>query len=292
MFRGEITEFQLYQNRKAEKLIMMPFCQEDLAMHGHNFFELAYITGGTAEHTLETEVKTISAGDYFIVDYGCLHGFQNCKNLTLINCLFLPETVDETLQGCRSFSQLLQGCLLKYYRMSLGKAKLARVFHDRNGQVGRLMQEMLREYQEQKVGCYPLLRFKLLEILLLTLRGLIEPEIDRPYSTSVQEVLEYVNGNYQDSLTLGTFCEQKHYSVAYISRRFKQETGVTLREYVQKIRIEKSCELLEDSDLRVVEIARRVGYEDIKFFNQIFKRRMQVSPREYRKICMNRAADG
>ena len=154
------------------------------------------------------------------------------------------------------------------------------------------LQEMLLEYQEQKVGCYPLLRFKLLEILLLTLRGLIEPENKRPYSTSVQEVLEYVNGNYQDSLTLGTFCEQKHYSVAYISRRFKQETGVTLREYVQNVRIKKSCELLEDSDLRVVEIARRVGYEDIKFFNQIFKRRMQISPREYRKICMNRAADG
>ena len=57
-------------------------------MHGHNFFELAYITGGTAEHTLENEGKTISAGDYFFVDYGCLHGFQNCKNLTLINCLF------------------------------------------------------------------------------------------------------------------------------------------------------------------------------------------------------------
>ncbi len=186
MFRGEITEFQFYQNRKAEKLIMMPFCQEDLETHGHNFFELAYITGGTAEHTLENEGKTISAGDYFFVDYGCLHGFQNCKNLTLINCLFLPETVDETLQGCRSFSQLLQGCLLKYYRMSLGQAKFARVFHDRDGQVGQLMQEMLLEYQEQKVGCYPLLRFKLLEILLLTLRGLIEPENERPYSTSVQ----------------------------------------------------------------------------------------------------------
>ena len=88
MFRGEITEFQFYQNRKAEKLIMMPFCQEDLEMHGHNFFELAYITGGTAEHTLENEGKTISAGDYFFVDYGCLHGFQNCKNLTLS---FNPE---------------------------------------------------------------------------------------------------------------------------------------------------------------------------------------------------------
>lgn len=35
-------------------------------MHGHNFFELAYITGGTAEHTLENEGKTISAGDYFL----------------------------------------------------------------------------------------------------------------------------------------------------------------------------------------------------------------------------------
>ena len=87
MFRGEITEFQLYQNRKAEKLIMMPFCQEDLAMHGHNFFELAYITGGTAEHTLETEVKTISAGDYFIVDYGwkCFWNIRSKKS-AVIRC--------------------------------------------------------------------------------------------------------------------------------------------------------------------------------------------------------------
>ena len=76
-------------------------------MHGHNFFELAYITGGTAEHTLENEGKTISAGDYFFVDYGCLHGFQNCKNLTLINC-----TV-ESLQGmCYIENLVMKNCRL------------------------------------------------------------------------------------------------------------------------------------------------------------------------------------
>lgn len=103
--------------------------------------------------------------------------------------------------------------------------------------------------------------------------------------TAVQEMLEFVDGSYRTGLTLKDFCERRHYSLSYVSRRFKQETGLCVRDYVQKIRVEKSCELLEGSDMRVSEVARAVGYEDIKFFNQVFKKRMQVSPREYRRLC-------
>ncbi|MFR6589158.1 MAG: helix-turn-helix domain-containing protein [Gallintestinimicrobium sp.] len=69
---------------------------------------------------------------------------------------------------------------------------------------------------------------------------------------------------------------------------------MTLREYVQNVRIEKSCELLEESDLRVVEIARRVGYEDIKFFNQIFKADADIPagiPENLHEPCSRRIKD-
>ncbi|MDO4293910.1 MAG: AraC family transcriptional regulator [Eubacteriales bacterium] len=280
--------FRDLQEDDSEKLIMMPYKQDDLLPHRHDFFELAYITGGTARHTLEGQVHELAAGDYFIVDYGSIHGYERSRGLTLINCLFLPEIVDETLQGCRRFDTLLQGCLIKYYRMSLGQTGVNRIFRDTDGRILRLMTEMLEEYRQKKVGFNQILKLKLVEILLLTLRGLIPEETRRPRSTMIREVLQFVDSHYQGSVTLGDFCEKNHYSMPYISRRFRQEVGLTVREYVQKVRVEKSCSLLADSDLRIFEVAQAVGYEDIKFFNQVFKRLMQVSPREYRRLCMNR----
>lgn len=277
--------FREFQGDRREKIVMMPQHQEDLTLHGHDFFELAYITGGTAVHMLEGQACEIGAGDYFIVDCGSRHGYQKSRELTLINCLFLPEVVDETLQGCTRFDTLLQGCLIKYYRMSLGQTGVNRIFHDKEKKVCRLMEEMLEEYRLHEVGWSQILRLKLLEILLLMLRGLIPKKRRLPESTAVQKMLEFVDSSYRTGLTLGEFCEQNHYSLSYVSRRFKQETGLCVRDYVQKIRVEKSCELLEGSDMRVAEIARTVGYEDIKFFNRVFKKLMQVSPREYRRLC-------
>ena len=59
---------------------------------------------------------------------------------------------------------------------------------------------------------------------------------------------------------------------------------MTFREYVQKTRIEKSCELLAGSDMTVIEIARAVGYDDIQFFHSVFKRLLHMTPKEYKKL--------
>lgn len=53
--------------------------------------------------------------------------------------------------------------------------------------------------------------------------------------------------------------------------------------YVQHLRIEHSCRLLQRTNLRVNEIAYRVGYADTKFFNQVFKSTLGITPSEYRK---------
>ena len=58
-------------------------------------------------------------------------------------------------------------------------------------------------------------------------------------------------------------------------------------EYLQKIRIEKCCELLAGSEMSIQEIAHSVGYEDAKFFQQVFKRMVKMSPREYRRTALS-----
>ncbi len=58
---------------------------------------------------------------------------------------------------------------------------------------------------------------------------------------------------------------------------------MTVFEYAQNIRIEEACKLLKTTDKKVIEIAMSVGYKDLKFFNKVFKRYTDTTPREYRK---------
>ena len=203
--------------------------------------------------------------------------------MELINCLFVPEFIDETLQGCESLDALLHSSMIRYSRLTVGQTWADRIFHDESGKIGALLSEMVDEYENKQLGSNEIFRCHLKEILILTLRMLVQPT--KAYSDSIiNEVISFANKHYQEPLTLQTFCDQTHYNLSYISRRFKQETGMTFREYVQKTRIEKSCELLAGSEMTVIEIARAVGYDDIQFFHSVFKRLLHMTPKEYKKL--------
>ena len=61
-------------------------------------------------------------------------------------------------------------------------------------------------------------------------------------------------------------------SPAYLSRIFKQETGVTFNEYLNRVRVNKAKELLRRRELRMTDISLAVGYEDQSYFTKVFKR--------------------
>ena len=72
-------------------------------------------------------------------------------------------------------------------------------------------------------------------------------------------------------------------SRSYASVLFKRETGEKFSDYLQGVRIEKSCALLRDTSLSVQETAERTGFFDTAHFSRVFKEKMGISPMEYRK---------
>ena len=102
-------------------------------------------------------------------------------------------------------------------------------------------------------------------------------------NSTVIQLVDFIEQEYSKTGLLTLFSERYHFNPQYISRQFKKETGMSLNEYIQKIRIEKSCALLRGTDRSIREIAEQVGYKDLKFFKEVFKRFMQMTPREYRK---------
>lgn len=284
MKANNTLEIQLQTTDTSEKLVMMRLMQENLSHHDHHFFELAYVISGTAKHELNGTPGTLQPGDYFFIDFGSSHSFEEVQDLDLINCLFLPEFIDETLQGCKSLNTLLQACMIRYHQLTIGESWADRIFHDQDGQIGQLLMGMVAEYKNKKLGSTEIFRCRLTEILIHTLRMLVQPRRLQSNSTIINEVLHFAEAHYHETINLQKFCEQKHYNVSYISRRFKQETGMTFRDYIQKLRIEKCCELLAGSDMLISDIARMVGYEDIQFFHSVFKKYLHMTPREYRRL--------
>ncbi|MEG2017232.1 MAG: helix-turn-helix transcriptional regulator, partial [Clostridium sp.] len=70
----------------------------------------------------------------------------------------------------------------------------------------------------------------------------------------------------------------------YLAKKFKQETGKTVSEYVNEIRIKEAQFIIMATEFKIEDIAYYVGYNDKKYFSKIFKKISGVSPSEYRKF--------
>ncbi len=252
------------------------------SVHSHNFFELVYVTDGTAIHTVESTSTKISKGDYFIIEYGCSHSYDECNNLNVINCLFVPEFIDATLKGCKSYSQLITNYLIRFDYTLLSAIPANKIFHDSNGTIYNIFNQLLEEYQSINAGYVELSRCHLIEILVLSMRSIYIPK-KRQNHPAIGKILKYAEENYQDNISLRAICDELGFSLPYISKKFKEDTGITFTKHLQRLRTEQALRLLAYTDKTVTQIAQIVGYGDIKFFGEVFKKEMNMTPREWRR---------
>ena len=96
-------------------------------------------------------------------------------------------------------------------------------------------------------------------------------------------VLEYIKKHYAEKITLDELAELEHISKSYLSRKFKQRTGLSVVSYINQFRIERSKQFLMASGLDVNEIAYQVGFDSPKYFHRVFKENVGESPAIFRR---------
>lgn len=99
----------------------------------------------------------------------------------------------------------------------------------------------------------------------------------------VERMLEYVRQNYSTKISLGDLSEAIGLSVSYLHNKFKEETGYTFNDYVNRYRIRQSIRLMTQTEMKIYEIAAAVGFQDYKYFNQVFRKYIGASPSEFLK---------
>jgi two-component system response regulator YesN len=103
-------------------------------------------------------------------------------------------------------------------------------------------------------------------------------------SPVIRRAREYVQDHFSESdLTLEKVAESLHVSSVYLSRMFKQELGRSFVSILTNLRMKKAVTLLNTTDLSILEIAEKAGYDTQHYFSTAFKKAMGVSPKQYRK---------
>ena len=134
----------------------------------------------------------------------------------------------------------------------------------------------------------PLAQKRKLDTLVLPLVKMLElayKNEEKPSSDNdrITSICRYVRQNYANDLTTEDICKEFYCSRSQFSHTFKKETGESFREYLIGVRLEHAKRLLKYSSLNVTEIALSVGFKDVNYFSNVFKKRVGASPMTYRK---------
>lgn len=101
-------------------------------------------------------------------------------------------------------------------------------------------------------------------------------------SPIIQSALRYIHKNYMECITIQDFCVKAKINPAYLGYLFKKETGMFFNNYLVQYRICCSIHLLLDTDMKIGDIAAKVGFSHSSYYNSCFKKQTGISPIKYR----------
>ncbi len=104
------------------------------------------------------------------------------------------------------------------------------------------------------------------------------------FSRSILKAMDYIRRNYfAPDLSVKLLSEHIYLTPTYLSSLFKKETGMTISEYIIKVRIDKSKELLLDPQIKLFEVAKKVGYNDANYYSKAFSKQTGMTPSTFRE---------
>jgi len=98
----------------------------------------------------------------------------------------------------------------------------------------------------------------------------------------IENIKSYAEANMEFGIDLGHMAQMFHYNERYLGRLFKAETNRSFNDYLNDIRLKRAAHMLKNSDETVIWISNKVGFNNVTYFNRLFKRTYGQTPTEYR----------
>jgi AraC-like DNA-binding protein len=251
----------------------------------HDYMEITWIERGTGVFLIGKKKYPVESGDIFLNGNTEFHVLESDYSnlLRVISLYFLPELLYRPGGNLFDFEYLKP-----FYNLNIEFSH--RIVH--GAPVIVQIVDLIEQIQAGITGRHEHYKMEaknaLCEILLLLVRHYGQFVVNegeyqerRQKLARLQQIFNHLQERYQERITLARLAKIACMSESYLCRFFKNTTSYTLKEYLQRIRIDRAKELLIAGKFPITQVGLEVGFESHSYFDRIFRRLNGVSPREF-----------
>jgi len=225
--------------------------------HLHTSFEWITVTEGEMIITIDKIPYTLTSGDALLIFPDQVHSFETPVHSAHVLCIFSPKLVQAYTNSIRD------------------KLPISNLFRPSRFYVDRL-------------SCDPPISEFEIKGLLYSIcgefdRGASYTERRRERDGLLSKIFLFVEANYNKDCTLEALARDTSYHYVYLSRYFKQCTGLSFTEYVNRYRIHEAGYILKNTEQTILQTAYDCGFDSLRSFNRNFKRVTGLTPQEYKE---------
>ncbi|MBD3110154.1 helix-turn-helix transcriptional regulator [Bacillus sp. AGMB 02131] len=124
---------------------------------------------------------------------------------------------------------------------------------------------------------------KMIEVMLSEYCDLVKEFATRKYSDIVKKAIDYIQLHLDSPLSLQNIAAVIHTNPSHLSRKFKQETELSITDFINLKRVESAKLFLQNNSIPITDIAFMVGFNDVNYFSRVFKKITSLTPSQYAK---------
>lgn len=288
-----ILEYENYEEKKTHGedsfpyityLCTIPLDFTSVPTHWHNEYEIIYIKKGGGVISLDLEYHDVKAGDIILIVPGQLHSIEQKDNETMEyeNIIF---GADILMNKHNDF------CYTRYFS-SLTKrtVQIPTIF---NGSTCSYYYDIARCVDNADEICktfpngYQLAiksyLFQMFFIIFTNLPKDIAPVKKKKSLDKMKLIIKYVENNYAENISIEDMANLCDFSQSHFMKFFKNNMEVSFIEYLNNYRLTMASRLLISSTSSIIAIAMESGFDNLSYFNRLFKKKYEMTPSEFRR---------
>lgn len=251
---------------------------DNFEMHTHDFCEIFLVLSGTGTHISGDKGYPLQKGELFAVKGSERHGFQECRELKVLNIMFRISSLP--VARCR---ELPGFWVLFLHEQQFGSISHVILQPDSLEKVLRWCEDMMEEYRQSSEGSVAMCHALLTQLVIFLSRACenVPENLEQP-DYRLAKALVYLETHYREEMGLRELAEMVGFSTRHFTRLFQQLYHKSPMQYLSDVRMEHACRLLMQKDASIAEVADLCGFPDSNYFSRAFKKHTGFSPLQWR----------
>ena len=247
------------------------FAEEYISrMHWHSFIEIECVVAGSAVYRFGSKEYVLSRGDVWLLSIYDNHQVVCNAGLKIINIAIKPDLLNAKLLSHATATHPLH-CHLDEPEIADFLNKCEDLFYE---------QSTDNPFSRLKASSI------LNEIVIDIARNTVTDSAPADLGI-IQDVSAWIQLHIQEDISLAQVAEKFSLTPNYLGTLFKKTMGVSYNDYLNNLRINHACHLLQTTELSMKGIALESGYHSVEYFNYIFKKFCGITPSQYRIAISN-----